>query len=156
MRRLRRWRLRRWRVRLLDLQLPHLPQVSPTRTCQRDRPRWYHSRPIVGKDCRLYLAASAACLARSSPGPSCRIAESAGARTKPHVPTCYTSLVHGSEAAAKHQNLSKLHYSNRPDLPHHPVSAASYTLRVTHGGRGGRIFLTMLSNKNPRLIPAAS
>ena len=44
-----------------------------TRTCQRDRPRWYHSRPFVAMVCMLYLAGSAACLAGSSRGPSCRI-----------------------------------------------------------------------------------
>ena len=43
------------------------------RTCQRDRPRWYHSRPFVAMVCVLYLAGSAACLAGSSRGPSCRI-----------------------------------------------------------------------------------
>ena len=116
-----------------------------TRTCQRDRPRWYHSTPIVGMDCRLYLAGSAACLAGSSRGPSCRIAESAGARSKPHVPTCYTSLVHGSEAAAKHQNLIKLHNSNRPDLPHHPGSAAGYILRGHPWRKGWPLFLALFA-----------
>ena len=47
-----------------------------TRTCQRDRPRWYHSRPFVGMACMLYLAGSAACLAGSSRGRSCRISGS--------------------------------------------------------------------------------
>ena len=47
-----------------------------TRTCQRDRRRWYHSRPFVAMACMLYLAGSAACLAGSSPCPSCRISES--------------------------------------------------------------------------------
>ena len=53
-----------------------LGAMAIIRTCQRDRPRSYYSRPFVGMDCRLYLAGSAACLAGSSRGPSCRIAES--------------------------------------------------------------------------------
>ena len=62
------WLHARCRMPLMDTQVwvraptrTHQPWVRClTCTCQRDRHRWYHSRPFVAMACMLYLAGSPA------------------------------------------------------------------------------------------------
>ena len=102
----------------------------------RDRPRWCHNMPLVGMGRRLYIAGSAAGYTLWEHRRAPHAGKSGlGARSKPYLSTCYTSMVHGSEA--------KLGRANGLDLDSKAIDAVCGDgVHVIPCGVACRLYLT--------------